>query len=130
MPWDPNAPGSTAQSDNQTTAPTATPVTSAARTTTGSSSAAYAGDADKVNLLASVTAVSGTTPSLTLSLSWSNNGTTWFTAEPNDVFTAITAAGNVAKQFSVKAPYYRVNWAITGTTPSFTFSVTATYDED
>lgn len=80
-----------------------------------------------LNILAAVTAVSGTSPSMTLSVQWSNDaGTTWFDADPADAFTAITATGNKVKQVTVKAPAFRVLYTITGTTPSFTFSLTAT----
>ena len=70
-----------------------------------------------------VTAASGTTPNLALSIEWSANGTDWATPETPDTFTAITAAAKRVKSFARKAPFYRVVWAITGTTPSFTFSV-------
>lgn len=75
-----------------------------------------------MSVLANVTAVSGTTPSMTLSLQWSHDGgTTWADADPVDGFTAITATGPKVKDFAVKAPHVRLAWAITGTTPSFTF---------
>lgn len=100
-------------------------VASAARTATGSSSAVGNTSPDEVlNVLANVTAVSGTSPSLTLSVEWSMDGTTFAQGDPADALTAITAAGVKAKQFPRKAPFYRVVWTISGTTPSFTFDVT------
>lgn len=99
-------------------------VLSAAKTTSGQTGTLNVGLLDQLNLLANVTAVSGTTPSLTLSVEWShNNGTTWFKADPADAFTAITATGAVAKRFTTKALWFRVVWTISGTTPSFTFTV-------
>jgi hypothetical protein len=97
---------------------------SSARTASGNQGSTFlpVRRADVLNVLVNVTAVSGTTPSLTLSLQWSNDGTTWADADAADAFTAITAAGVKAKQFPVKAQYARLAWAITGTTPSFTFS--------
>lgn len=86
-----------------------------------------ASDQNVLNVTANVTAVSGTTPSMTLSMQWSDDsGTTWFNADPADAFTAITATGQVVKQFTIKAPAFRVKWTITGTTPSFTFALNAT----
>ena len=104
---------------------------SAARTTTGSSgpmavvhSAHQEGDAF-LTLGLVTTAVSGTTPSMTLSVEWSfDGGITWCLGDPPDTFTAQTAAGNLTKRFQCKGNVYRVTWTISGTTPSFTFSVT------
>jgi hypothetical protein len=103
-------------------------VPSAARTTSGNSGTASVqvpANVDTVSVLANVTAASGTTPSLVLSVQWSNDGTTWATADPPDTFTAITAAGVVVKAFPVRAAVIRLAWTITGTTPSFTFSADA-----
>jgi hypothetical protein len=102
-------------------------VVSAARTTS-SQSAALTAPADQGNLSVGlvVTAASGTGPNLAVTVEWSDDGgTTWMQGDPADAFTAITAAANRVKQFAIKAPLYRIVWAITGTTPSFTFSVLA-----
>lgn len=99
-------------------------VASAARTTSGNSGQLEPGaDGETVCLHVGVTAASGTTPSLALSVEWSNDGTNWATPETADTFTAITAAVQRVKTFERKAMFYRVVWAITGTTPSFTFSI-------
>jgi hypothetical protein len=101
-----------------------TVVASAARTATGNSDLIKSEDlGETVALLADVTAVSGTTPSMTLSVEWSNDGTNWATPETADAFAAITAAAKKVKTFERKAAFNRVVWTITGTTPSFTFSV-------
>lgn len=127
MPWDPNVAGATAQQDNvSATRPGANAVASAARTASGSSSAIIVNGAEKVNLLVDVTVVSGTTPSLTLSVEWSHDGTTWFpAATPDTLGAAITAVTKRVHVLDIKAPFCRVVWAITGTTPSFTFAVHA-----
>lgn len=102
-----------------------TAVASAARTTSGNSGALDA-DEKNLNLLVDVTVVSGTSPSMALSILWSNNGTDFFDADGTaDTFAAITAASKKVKQFAVKGAYYRIDWALTGTTPSFTFAVSA-----
>lgn len=97
-------------------------VTSAARTTSGSSSAIGC-DGSVLSILLDCTAASGTTPSLVLSVEWSTDGgTTFCAAETPDAFTALTTTGKVCKQFRAKSNFYRLVWTITGTTPSFTFS--------
>lgn len=104
-------------------------VASAARTVTGTSaaiSAAALGNeaGAKLNLVVNVTAVSGTTPTLDVTVEWSHDGgTTWATADPADSFTQVTTAVAKVKQFTVKTPTYRLRWTIAGTTPSFTFTV-------
>jgi hypothetical protein len=80
---------------------------------------------DVLSLLLDVTAASGTTPSMTVNVEWSMDGIAFAPAETADTFTAVTATGRKVKTFSVKAPSFRVVWTISGTTPSFTFSVTA-----
>ena len=94
---------------------------SSAKTTSGTSTATDV-EGTSVSVLLDVTAASGTTPSLTVSLEWSHDGSTWFTGDPADSMTAVTAAGKRVKSFTTKAPYVRAAWAITGTTPSFTFA--------
>lgn len=109
--------------------PPVTPHASAARTSTGQTGAFAIGDdlagglGGHLNLILNVTAVSGTTPSMTCSVQWSVDGTTWATPSPADAFAAVTATGAVVQQFAVKAPFYRVVYTITGTTPSFTFDI-------
>lgn len=100
-------------------------VASAARTATGSSSAIAMGSgAATVELEVEVTAVSGTSPSMTLSIQWSDDGTNFGNVDgATDAFAAITATGNVVKSMPVRAPYMQFTWTITGTTPSFTFSI-------
>ncbi len=81
------------------------------------------GGASTLRCQLDVTAVSGTTPSLTVFIEDTLDGVNW-----NQVgaFAAKTAVGreviNVTTPFAKRL---RVRWAITGTTPSFTFSVRA-----
>jgi xanthine dehydrogenase molybdopterin-binding subunit B len=105
-------------------------VASAARTTTGNSglltiggSAQTGGESPYLNLLVNITAVGGT-PNLVLSVEWTMDGTNFATVDTTaDAFAALTAVAARVKQFLVKAPQYRIVWTITGTTPSFTFTV-------
>lgn len=82
-------------------------------------------DPNNLSVNVNVTAASGTTPSLTIEVVWSQDGTNFASAATPDVFTAITAAGAVVKSFPVKGRYARLKYTITGTTPSFTATITA-----
>lgn len=107
---------------------TRTPLTvlaSAARTATGQSTAFPCGTGDDVAIFVDITAVSGTSPSMTVNVEWSNDNSTWFVADPADAFTAQTAVGKKVKSFTVKGQYARLNFTISGTSPSFTFSASA-----
>lgn len=80
-----------------------------------------------------VTAVAGTTPQLNLFLEDTFDGTNW-----NQVSTingsAITATGATVKRINLRdfpvTDNIRVSWTITGTAPSFTFTVKAFLDRD
>lgn len=99
-------------------------VPSAARTTSGNSGSLDPGEGgETICLHVGVTAVGGT-PSMALSIEWSNDGTNWAVPETADTFTAITTTIQRVKTFERKALLYRIVWAITGGTPSLTFSIT------
>lgn len=108
---------------------TATAVISAssAKTANGNTAAiAVPSGANNLAVLANVTTVSGTTPSMTLSVEWSNDGTTFAQVDGTaDTFAAMTASGAKVKAFAVKGAWFRLVWTITGTTPSFTFDASA-----
>lgn len=97
-------------------------VASAARTTSAQSTAFNPVQTDAVNISVSVTAASGTTPTLDVTVEWSNDGAAWCVSDVADSFVQITAAKKTVKQFVTKAPYARLAWVVAGTTPSFTFS--------
>ena len=80
---------------------------------------------NNLNVLLNVTAVSGTSPSLTVEVQWSNDGTNFFSATTPDTFTAITAVGAALKSFTVKALYARLKYTVSGTTPSLTLTADA-----
>lgn len=71
-----------------------------------------------------VSAVSGTSPSATFKVQWSEDGATWCDVEPAEDFTAITAVKSTAKSFIPKGPNMRLAWTVSGTTPSFTTKAT------
>lgn len=95
------------------------------RTTSGDSGPLMAhGDASFINLLVCVTAVSGTSPTLALSVEWSpDSGSAWCTAETPDEFATITTTTNVCKRFAAKSNIYRIRWTLGGTDPSFQFFI-------
>lgn len=115
------------RSDLASSGQTETLVASAARTTTGASALSEGwGNASKIRAQLNVSAASGTTPSLTVLIEDTLDGTTWNTV---GTFAAKTTAGR--EVISITSPFsdrIRVSWTITGTTPSFTFDV-VTYSE-
>jgi hypothetical protein len=98
--------------------------TSAARTTSGNGSAISTGlEAAQVAKL-DVTAASGTTPSLTVVIEESANGSTGWSTKAS--FTARTTTGSqIIALPRLNHAFLRATWTISGTTPSFTFSVQA-----
>ena len=100
----------------------------AARTTSGDSGHKPVAslDQDTLILLLDVTAQSGTTPTLDVSVEWSmDGGSTFAPGDTADTFVQIAAAtGAKVKGFAIKGSGYRIVWAIAGTSPSYTFSVT------
>ena len=108
--------------------PTPTVAASSAQTANGNSGpVVLPNSAENIALIIDVSAVSGTTPSAAFTVEWSNDGAIWAKGDAADSFTAITAAGTVVKQFSAKGRMFRLVWALTGTTPSFTFSATGSH---
>jgi crotonobetainyl-CoA:carnitine CoA-transferase CaiB-like acyl-CoA transferase len=95
---------------------------SAARTTTGVGTGIYVPQYDMAVLTLVISAVSGTTPNLTVSIDTSPDNSTW-TAIAAFAAQTTTTAG-VRKIFSGVDNWIRASWTITGTTPSFTFTVT------
>ncbi len=102
-------------------------VASSARTTNGNSGALVIGRApETVSVFIDVTAASGTSPVLVVHLDTSpDGGTTWFSLGNTSNITAAgqTRLGSSVYNATACGPIYRVRWVITGTTPSFTFSV-------
>ena len=78
---------------------------------------------DSLSVIINVTAISGTTPSATFSVQWSNDGTNFADASPADAFAPITGIGTIDQRFTSKGAFYRLSWQITGTTPSRTTTI-------
>lgn len=69
-----------------------------------------------------VTAATGTTPSVSVALEQSDDGTSW-TAVPGSSSGALTAAGNNISSAAITQQFARVAATVTGTTPNVTLRV-------
>lgn len=78
-----------------------------------------------VSLEVNATAVSGTTPSLTAKIQWSDDGVNFADPSTPDALSALTAVGGQVGVFSIKGQFYRVAYTVSGTTPSFTLQAQA-----
>jgi hypothetical protein len=97
---------------------------SAARTTTANSEAFDVGDSTNLVAYLSVTAASGTTPTLDVKFQDSpDGGTTWFDIAGLAFTQATGATSEVKVATRVYSKTVRCVATIAGTTPSFTFSV-------
>jgi hypothetical protein len=95
--------------------------------TSDGDSVAFRSDGDVIVIAADVTVFSGTTETLDLEIHWSGDGTT-FAVDPAgvDAFPAqILAVGQHFARFPVKAPLWRLNYAIGGTGVDLDFKVNA-----
>jgi hypothetical protein len=100
---------------------------SAARTVTGNAEiSADMSDETMLRMVCRVTAVSGTTPSMSVFLQDSlDGGTTWANIPGASAGPITSSASSPISSAYVGAfgPKVRILWTITGTSPSFTFSV-------
>lgn len=106
---------------------------SGAQTTSGSQAFASGGSITSIVIEVRVTAVSGTTPQLNVSLDDTFDGTNWNQVAAVNA-SAITAAGATVKRINLRdfpvTDQLRISWTISGTTPSFTFGVKVYLDRD
>lgn len=94
---------------------------SAAKTATGTSTAFESGGHGTARLTLANTAIAGTsTPTLTVTVQTSTDGATWYTS---GVFTAVTTGSTSEQKLFIVDRFVRLSYVISGTTPSFTFSV-------
>lgn len=99
---------------------------SAARTATGNGAVELdMGDATTLRLLLTVSAASGTTPTLDVKVQTRESSSgTWRDLPAQGAFAQKTAAGTEQKVFTGTDRFVRIVHTIGGTTPSFTFAVT------
>jgi hypothetical protein len=103
-------------------------VASAARTATGNGTAFDTDGIDGLNATLVITAASGTTPTMTLNLETTADGTNYYVAGSFPQQTTTNAG--ISRMIGNLGSLSRWAWTIGGTTPSFTFSVTTTVDRD
>lgn len=109
---------------------------SAAETASTTHAVAHASGASVASIVVTVTAASGTTPTLLITVEGSDDGSNWFTlgqigANGNAVGATATAPSNftaaaTARGAFVVPEFIRTRSTVGGTTPSFTYSVEAT----
>lgn len=102
-------------------------VASAARTATANGTAFDTSDVDEITATLTVTAASGTTPTLDVTLETTADGTNYYTVGS---FAQKTTSATEAKVFTGLGSLSRWKWTISGTTPSFTFAITSTFERD
>ena len=95
----------------------------AAAATVDSGPVSAPADGGPIIVAAHVTAATGTTPTLDVTLEQSANGTSGWATVTGSALTQITAAGNRIGFAAPTQPYVRVKATIGGTTPAFTGSV-------
>jgi hypothetical protein len=101
-------------------------VASAARTTTGTGTAFNTDDIGTIMATLVVSAASGTTPTLDVTLETSDAaGSTWTTVGTGFTQQTTTNAG-LYKVHTALGYQCRWKWTIAGTTPSFTFAINTT----
>lgn len=94
---------------------------SAAKTSSGNSgNGLYSGENNTMVVYLDVTATSGTTPTLDVTIRDTIDGTNWDTV---DTFTQCTGVTRAVKRITNFSRYLRISYTIGGTNPSFTFSV-------
>ena len=93
------------------------------QTTSTDGSPVWVGAHDTARLDLDITAKSGTTPSLTVAIQSSPDGSTWTTVAS---FSAASTVSTQHKVFSGLDQWVRASTTISGTSPSFTFGVTGT----
>lgn len=95
--------------------------------TTPTQSAGIRVSQDWIGIQLNLTAMTGTGASIVLEVQWSDDGGTWASAAPPDVFDPLTSApAAVAKRFEVKAEYFRVSISVAGpNNPTFSGNANA-----
>jgi hypothetical protein len=93
-------------------------------TATGTSAAIELDNKGTARLALVITAATGTTPSITVTIQTSlDSGATDSWRTVGSAFAAQTAAGTVRQSFPGCDRYIRASYVITGTTPSITFGI-------
>jgi hypothetical protein len=102
-------------------------LSSAARTASGTGTAFTVEDVTDIEGTLTISAASGTTPTLDVRLETTVDGTNYYTVGS---FSQKTTTGSEARAFGPLGQLARWAWTVGGTTPSFTFAITAKVDRD
>lgn len=100
-------------------------VRSAARTVTGNSVDMKGPYGARARFLLAVTAVAGTGPTLNVAIAGKTSNGNYVTIAS---FTEFTAIGEESILVDLLPEDWRIEWGITGITPSFTFNMDAIYE--
>lgn len=73
-----------------------------------------------VSCQVAVTAVSGSSPTLVVSLQWSWNNSTWINANTDETFATVTSPTAALLTVPSRGLYVRAAWTVAGSSPSFT----------
>lgn len=114
-------------SDNEAMAVGSGSLASATKTTTGTSAAFDSSNLASLNATLAISAASGTSPTLDVTLETTADGTNYYTA---GTFPQQTGVATVARVIGDLGLTSRWKWTVGGTTPSFTFTITATADRE
>jgi len=96
-------------------------LTSAARTTNGQSSNFNVSEFSRLTFYTNVSAASGTSKNLNIKIQESPDQSTWY--DMDGLEGDLSAIGSLRLTTDEQTLYIRVNYSITGTNPSFTFTV-------
>ena len=95
---------------------------SAARTTGGQTSGFDFGDGIECLIMVEVSTATGDGKQLDITIQTSHDNTNWF---DHSTVSSITDTGNFIDSVTQYGKYLRISYSISGTTPSFTFKITA-----
>lgn len=93
---------------------------SGSHTSSGNSSSYEVGEFIEGRAFLDITAVSGTNPTLDVTIQDSPDDSVWY---DHTSFAQQTVATNVAQSLTTFGSYIRAHWAIAGTNADFTFSI-------
>lgn len=100
-------------------------ISSTSRTTTDRSSDQSVTGLLNARFLLSVTAVSGTSPTLDITIEGKTRAGNYVTIA---TFAQVTTANSQSVNVERISQNYRLSWVVGGTTPNFTFEIDAIYD--
>lgn len=80
---------------------------------------------DWLGVIVTINSVTGAGASADFRIQWSNENTTWWDPPTPDKITVFTTPGAFVSKFPIRAPFWRLTAALTGTNPVFVGSAAA-----